>query len=49
MSLSEKIRSNYETHGALWTLRWALRTKVNLDMVHFTLTGSYRKSPRLAA
>lgn len=42
MSMSERIRSNYEVHGALFTLQWAKRNGINFDTVHFALLGKYR-------
>lgn len=46
MTKIEKIRSNAEVHGVRWCVQWAIRTGINLDTVHFALTGRYRRSPR---
>lgn len=44
--MAEKIRSNAEVHGVRWTIRWAIRSGVNLDTVHFVLVGKYRSGQR---
>lgn len=42
MGMSYIIRSNYETHGLEWTVRWAKAKRLNPDTVIFAITGRYR-------
>lgn len=45
MSLAEKIKSNVEVHGLQWTVNWANQKRINPDVVIYTLTGRYMRSP----
>lgn len=45
MSIAEKIKSNVEVHGLKWTVAWANKKRINPDVVFFTLTGRYMRSP----
>lgn len=42
-----KIRNNFLTHGALWTLQWAKRRKLSQATIHHALIGQWKKTPAL--
>ncbi len=42
-----KIRNNFLTHGAAWTLQWAKRRKLSQATIHHALIGQWKRTPSL--
>lgn len=42
-----KIRNNFLTHGALWTLQWARKRKLSQATIHLALTGHCKRTPAI--